>query len=170
MERASTIQLPSGLLFLLPLFIVIFAYIRWEDVVIQHPDGTLSIDDEIADKVADRLDRIHNRTVLYKLVAASNGYFACPLCPPETTKGGRYFLNYREVYKYGITIAAEKRYSISELARWNLRYEQIAVGNYDEMLLLETTYMGEYPLHPENLKRPINRRLVTPPGSGTRLR
>ena len=68
MERASTIQLPSGLLFLLPLFIVIFAYIRWEDVVIRHPDGTLSIDDEIADKVADRLDRIHNRTVLYKLV------------------------------------------------------------------------------------------------------
>jgi hypothetical protein len=38
------------------------------------------------------------------------------------------------------------------------------------MLALETAFMGSYALHPENLKRPKRRRLVTPPGSGTKLR
>ena len=170
MERAIKTPLPYTLLSFLSIFIFIFAYIRWEDVVIQHPDGSFSIDDTSVNKVADRVDRIENQTVFYMLVAASNGYFECPLCPPESSNNGKFFLNFKEVYKYGITIMNKRRYSQAELARWNLRYVQIAVGNYADMLILETTHMAEYPLHPENLKRPKPRRLVTPPGSGTRLR
>lgn len=169
MERASTIQLPSGLLFLLPLFIVIFAYIRWEDVVIRHPDGTLSVDDTTTDRIADRLDRIEN-SEFYALVAESNGYFICPLCPPEATKNGRYFLYFNEIYKVGVSMNGKRRYTQAELARFNLAYVILNSGNYGEMLTLETAFMGNYPLHPENLKRPVYRRLVTPPGSGAKLR
>ncbi|PHN06774.1 hypothetical protein [Flavilitoribacter nigricans] len=170
MERAEKIPIPYNLLLLLSASVLIFAYIRWEDVVIQNPDGSYSIDDATSDKIADRVDRIEHKTVFYQLVAASNGYFICPLCPPEASSNNQYFLNYKEVYKYGITMAENHRYSQAELARWNLRYEQIAIGNYTEMLILETTFMAEYPLYPDNLRRPIKRRLITPPGSGTRLR
>lgn len=157
-------------LFLFSAFLLIFAYIRWEDVVIQHPDGTYSINDATNDKIAERIDRIQRKAVFYQLVAASDGYYLCPLCPPESTSNGKYFLYFREVYKYGVSIESKGRYTHAELARWNLRYEQIAIGDYTAMLSLETIHMGEYPLHPDNMKRPVKRRLVTPPGSGARLR
>jgi len=35
---------------------------------------------------------------------------------------------------------------------------------------LETMHMGNYPILPENRRRPLPRRLVTPAGSGTTLR
>lgn len=138
--------------------------------MVQNPDGSLSVDDASSDKIADRVDRIRNKTEFYKLVARSDGYFACPLCPPEATTNGRYFLYFREVYKYGITIDPNNRYSRAELAKWNLDYIVIAVGSYSEMLTLETTYSGSYPILPENLNRPIQRRLAIPPGSATKLR
>lgn len=62
------------------------------------------------------------------------------------------------------------RYSKAELTGWNLAYVLINSGNYAEMLTLETVFMGNYPLHPENLKRQEYRRLAIPPGSGTKLR
>ena len=170
MELSRRRSLPIGRWVLLSVFILIFAYIRWEDVVIQRPDGSYSIDDATADKVDDRVDRIRNRTEFYRLVAENDGYFQCPLCPPEAVTNSRYFLYYGEVYKYGITLDKKSRYSKSELLKWNLRYEVIAIGDHAEMLVLETYHMGQYPLLPENLKREKFRRLATPPGSGTRLR
>ena len=160
----------SGLLLLLSIFILIFAYIRWEDVVIQHPDGSYSIDDATADKADDRVDRIRERTEFYALIAKSDGYYECPLCPPEATANGRYFLYFKEVYKVGISMSPKGRYSQAELARWNLTYVTLSVGSYSEMLVLETAFMGNYPVYPENLKRPKHRRLAIPPGSGAKLR
>lgn len=158
------------MLLLLSLFILIFSYIRWEDVVIRQPDGSIGIKDNVKDKALDRVDRIRNKAEFYKLVAASNGYFLCPLCPPETTTNYRYFLRYNEVYKYGVSIDPKKRYSKAELAEWNLEYIFIARGSQAEMRVLETLRMSEYPILPENLARPEYRRLVSPPGSGSRLR
>lgn len=170
MELSEGRSLPFGLLLLISLFILIFAYIRWEDVVVQNPDGSFSIDNTTADKVADRVDRVRNKTEFYALVAKSDGYYVCPLCPPEATTNGLYFLYYEEVYKVGITINPKNRYSRTELNRWNLDYLVLDVGSYSEMLILETKFMGTYAVYPENLKRPQHRRLVTPPGSGTKLR
>jgi hypothetical protein len=170
MEYAEKISIPYGLLLLFSACILVFAYIRWEDVVIQHPDGSFSIDDATSDKIADRLDRIENKSEFYALVAESNGYFICPLCPPEASKNGKYFLYFNEVYKVGVSMNGNRRYSQAELAKWKLAYVVLNVGSYSEMLALETAFMGSYALHPENLKRPKRRRLVTPPGSGTKLR
>lgn len=170
MERTLKLTSPFSLLLLLSLIIVIFAYIHWEDVVIRHPDGTYSIDDATADRVADRVDRIQNQAEFYKLVAKSNGYFACPLCPPKASSNGKFFLYYREIYKYGVTINPQQRYSRSELAAWNLDYIVIAAGSYSDMLALETVHSGQYAVLPENLNRPLLRRLAVAPGSGTILR
>lgn len=170
MERAIKIPISFSLIYILSAFILIFAYIRWEDVVIENPDGSFSIDDATADKVADRVDRIENQSEFYALVAETNGYFICPLCPPEATTNSRYYLYFNEVYKVGVSMNGNRRYSQAELARWNLAYVVLQIGNYAEMLALETTFMGNYPLYPENLKRPKYRRLVTPPGSGAKLR
>ena len=169
MDSAQKIPLPSIFLFLLSAFIFSFAYIRWEDVVIQHPDGSYSLHDDFSDKANDRVDRLKNKTEFYRLVAETDGYYVCPLCPPESTTNGKFFLYYGETYKYGISMDAKGRYTKAELLRWKLRYERIAVGSYSEMLILETTHMAEYPILPENLKRAKNRKLATPPGSGTRL-
>lgn len=144
--------------------------VGWQEVVIHHPDGSYSVDDLTTEKVTDRVDRLRHKTEFYKLIARSDGYFECPLCPPEATRNGRFFLYFRELYKYGITIDPAKRYSQAELAKWNLDYVVIAVGSYSEMLVLETTHMGSYPILPENLRRPLPRRLVTPAGSGAKLR
>lgn len=170
MKSAQQTTAPAGLHWLFLLSMLILAYLLWEDVVRRQADGTYTIRTTTTDKVADRVDRIQNKTEFYKLVAASNGYFLCPLCPPEATSNGRYFLNYNEIYKVGVTMDKASRYSQAELARWNLEYVMIAIGNYADMLILETEFMGSYPLHPENIKRPKHRRLVTPPGSGTTLR
>ncbi|PHN00800.1 hypothetical protein [Flavilitoribacter nigricans] len=170
MERAQKTPISFGLLFLLFLIILIFGYIRWQDVVIPHPDGTYSIDDATADKIADRVDRIENKAEFYALVARSDGYYACPLCPPEAMTNGRFFLKFEETYKVGVSINPKERYSQAELIRWNLDYFVLAVGSHSEMLVLETIFIGNYPLHPENMKRPLLRRLAVPPGSGTKLR
>ena len=171
MQLTTKITVPFGLpLLLLSLFILIFSYIRWEDVVIRQPDGSIGIKDDVKDKALDRVDRIRNRTEFYHLVARSNGYYECPLCPPGTTTNGRYFLEFREIYRVGVSMTADTRYSKAELDRWNLDYVEIAMGSYSEMLVLETQFMANYARHPENLRRPEHRRLVTPPGSGTRLR
>lgn len=170
MERVQKIPISYGFLLFLSVFLLIFAYIRWEDVVIQHPDGSYSLDDVTSDKIADRVDRINNKAEFYALVATTSGYYLCPLCPPEATTNGLFFLNFEEIYKVGVSIQPKNRYSDAELARWQLDYFIIDAGSYSKMLTLETLFMGNYPLHPENLRRPPHRRLVTPPGSGTQLR
>lgn len=170
MERIVKIPVTLGLLSCLSTFLLIFAYIRWEDVIIQNPDGSYSIDDATSDKIADRVDRIENNSEFYALVAESDGYFICPLCPPEASKNGKYFLYFNEVYKVGVSMNGNRRYSQAELVKWKLAYVVLSVGSYSKMLSLETAFMGNYPLHPENLKRPKSRRLVTPPGSGAKLR
>lgn len=169
MELTKQSTVPSGLL-LLSVFILIFAYIRWEDVVIQHPDGSPSIRDDVTDKANDRIDRILNKSDFYQLVAKSNGYYLCPLCPPEATTNGKFFLEYNMIYKVGVSMTPNERYTKAQLERWNLEYVVIATGNYAEMLVLETQFMSTYALHPDNELRPKHRKLATPPGSGTRLR
>lgn len=170
MELIKKRTVPFGLFLLLSFSLLVFAYIRWEDVVIKKSDGAFSVKDDVKGKALDRIDRIQNRTEFYYLTARSDGYYDCPLCPPEAAANGRFFLYYGEIYKVGVSMISDTRYTKAELDRWNLNYLQIAVGSYSEMLVLETKFMSSYPVHPENLKRSKSRRLVTPPGAGTRLR
>lgn len=151
-------------------FILIFAYIRWEEVVERESDGSFSISREREAAIEERTKRLRRRTELYKLTASVNGYFYCPLCPPEATTKGKFFLYKGEVYKYGVTMYPNQRYSKGELARWQLEYTMIDFGNRTEMEIKETIFMGNYPVLPENLRRKKTRRIATPPGSGTKLR
>lgn len=170
METVRKIPSYTSLLILLSVVLLVMAYIRWEEIVIHNPDGSYSIDDAISDKIKDRVDRIQNKAEFYALVATADGYYICPLCLPEATTNGRYFLYFEEIYKVGVSISPAERYSKAELTRWRLDYLVLDVGNYSKMLVQETIFMGNYPLFPENLRRPPHRRLVTPPGSGAKLR
>ena len=159
------------ILLLLSIFVLLFAVKRWEDVVKELPDGSFELTREHQESIDDRIDRINNKAELYVLRALSNGYYFCPLCPEEATNGnGQFFLYQGEVYKYGQTINPSDRYSKTELARWNLEYIELLVSDLTTVTTAETILMGAYPLLPENLKRPIARRLTVPPGSGTNLR
>ena len=96
----------------------------------------------------------------------------CVLFVPKKPQMGmvNFFLYKGEVYKYGQTISPSDRYSKTELARWNLEYIELLVSDLTTVTTTETILMGDYPLLPENLKRPKARRLAIPPGSGTNLR
>ena len=106
MEVSQKKTTPYRLLLILTFILLIFAYTRWQEVVIHHPDGSYSVDDLTTEKATDRVDRLRHKTEFYKLIARSDGYFECPLCPPEATRNGRFFLYFRELYKYGIVRSA----------------------------------------------------------------
>lgn len=150
--------------------IVIFACIRWEDVVEQAADGSYSISREREEAIEERIRKLEELTELYVLKATVDGYYFCPACPLGTSSNGKYFLYRGEVYKYGITMAPKERYGEQELSNWQLKYVMLDVGNRTKMEIQETILIGNYPGLPENLKREPSRRLAFPPGSGINLR
>ncbi|MCO6489916.1 MAG: hypothetical protein J5I98_15980 [Phaeodactylibacter sp.] len=71
-----------------------------------------------------------------------------------------------------VLLFAVKRWEdvVKELPDGTFEYIELLVSDLTTVTSAETILMGAYPLLPENLKRPIARRLTVPPGSGKNLR
>lgn len=124
----------------------------------------LSLTREEEDAIEDRIERIQN-SELYVLLAEVDGYYDCPAC-----SNGKFFLHAGEIYKFGVTMNPSNRYSEQELARWRLEYVVLKVAPYNECLIEETLRSAGYRLLPENTRRPKERQLLIPPGSGVKFR
>lgn len=95
----------------------------------------------------------------YALLVETPGYYSCYSCPDTT----HIFLHFEEVFKYGSTVKKFKGRYRNSLIGTGLAYQTQFTGNILECKRLELIKIYEYPLLPENLKRPTP--LIRPPGN-----
>ncbi len=138
------------------ILLLIIAALKWEDVVRQLNDGSWILTEERQRKVERTLDR-NNNAEQYVLLAAVSGWYKCYLC-----EEGRYWLNAGEIAKIGITTNPAERYSQAWLERNNVEYIIEVTGNLAEVREAEIRRISGYPLLPENMRRPKEKRLVVP--------
>ncbi len=95
----------------------------------------------------------------YALIARYDGLYPCLHSGFQL-----YHLNTGNVWKYGVTTKGEKgRYSPQFLLKNDVIYQVQFKGNIAECLKQEQIRLFLYPLLPENLSRPPERRLPRPP-------
>lgn len=95
----------------------------------------------------------------YVLKATEPGYYPCFNCP-HTDK---IFLEYGEVWKYGVTSKGQGNRYKSGLPVSTLVYATEFIGELRECYRLEKIKIYNYALLPENLRR--THRLIRPPGN-----
>ncbi len=141
-------------------FAVFFAY-NWRDYVVQRQDGSYVVHPERKDEAEREKEKTENCEV-YMLIARESGWYMCYLC-----KRGSVYLNKGEVWKYGYTCNPETRYDDEWLQQMKLQYVPIYYGDIKECRRKEIELIRDYPILPENMRRPQHLRLVVPPGSKT---
>lgn len=137
--------------------ILFFAKPSWKDVVRQDETGDYVLQDWREDERI--LERERNEEAeQYRLIAKVSGYYYCHFCT-----GQRIWMEKGETLKIGITTNKDVRYSESWLDQNSLLYVVDVVGDLATVRQAEIDKIAQYPLWPENLKRPEDMRLVVPP-------
>ena len=130
------------------------------DEVVEWEGDVPRLKKEYAELMEIGLEEIDD-ALQYALIATQNGDFYCKPCP-----GKKFFLKEGEVWRYGMTRKGEKgRYSEVFLDSNNLKLIVQCRGTTTECLKQERWKIFNYPLLPENLARPNDKRLVKPPGN-----
>jgi hypothetical protein len=148
----------NGLWLLLLLGVGIFFATDFGDFVQKKSDGTYELSPEREADLERRVEEYRNAEQ-YALVATENDWYECFNCGDETV----IFLYIGEVWKYGVSKHASKRYSRNWYLERNLQYITQFKGTIDKCLELELKKIYRYPLLPESLKR--KRKLPRPPGN-----
>lgn len=142
----------------------------WEEAVTLQEDGSYRLSEKWEKTILRKKKKIKKHR-LYVLVATQNGYFDCPHSPT-----GKFYLKKGEIYRYGTTgeTTVGRGYSETWLIKNNLTFKVIMEGDLATVTLAQTTLIGQYPLLPENMQRPLPGdelakpywfRLVLPPGN-----
>jgi hypothetical protein len=136
--------------------ILIVAALKWVDVVKKLADGAWVLTDERQDLRDGALDRNTNAEQ-YVLLAVVSGWYKCYLCPE-----GQYWLNEGEIAKIGITTNPMERYSEKWIQDNRVEYVREIVGDLTTVRKAEIERISTYPLTPENMTRPKEKRLIVP--------
>ncbi|MCB0581662.1 MAG: hypothetical protein KDD10_20445 [Phaeodactylibacter sp.] len=139
-------------------FLAVFLAYNWRDYVVQRQDGSYVVHPERKDEAEREKEKLEDCQT-YKLIARESGWYMCYLC-----RRGVCYLNAGEVWKYGMSCSPETRYKPDWLQQMNLKYVPVFNGSWEECRVLEIELIRDYPIHPENLKRPQSLRLPIPPG------
>jgi hypothetical protein len=128
--------------------------------LITTPDGEISLSPERQAKLDGELEEIDN-AVQYALVVTVDGLYPCYSC----TNGQKtIFLNFGEVWKYGVTRKGQEgRYPNGNYGAPNLLFVRQVIGTYSECLKAEKTMIYSYPLLPQTQARDFI--LIRPPGN-----
>lgn len=152
-------KLILGLLFCL----IIFAALKYEDVVDENPDGTIKLKPDREAKLKDYYRRIKKCTQ-YALIASENGWYACHNCPNGQDS---IYLYIGEVWKYGHSceknIISDRYKNVPPDTR--LDVDMQFFGTLEECKAEEMRKIFNYPLLPENQKRKRQERLARPAGN-----
>lgn len=134
--------------------------LKWEEVAYVNENGKPQLKQWRIDDIKARIKGLE-QAEQYVLIAASDGTYECFHCPRGTS-----FLEKGMVWKYGITRqGASGRYENDWLNRMRLSYIIQFKGTYQDCLTEELRKIGLYPLHQDNLNRPILERMARPPGN-----
>jgi hypothetical protein len=152
----------GGLLRLLgrlsPLIFIVMA-LTFADVIVWE-DGVPKLHPKRVQKFEKEKKEVEEAEQ-YALLAKNAGWYPCLIC-----LSGKIYLLKNEVWKYGVTRKGVKiRYGLSKIAGKNLIYVPQMTGHYAVCIIEEKRKIYNYPLLPENLKRPDSLRLVYPPGN-----
>ena len=128
----------------------------WEEVAYTDDQGNPKLQPKHQEEL-DRVTQAEDIAEQYALRAISDGNYICN-CPE-----GFYYLHAREIWKYGTTKNGPSgRYSYKFLKANNVYYEPQFQGTLHECLIQEQIKIRSYPLLPENVARPVEKRLVRP--------
>ncbi len=136
---------------------LIFGIPKWKEVVRQNEDGDYELEDWREDERITELEKTDNAEQ-YRLVALVSGYYPCFFC-----KDKQAWINIGETLKIGITTVGTERYGLLWLKRNNVQYVVDVAGDLTTVRSAEIKKIADYPLWPENIKRPVEQRLVVPP-------
>ncbi len=145
----------------LPLLFAIVALIiaalhPWEKVAYTDEQGKPKLHPRHQEEL-DRVTQAEDIAEQYALRAIGDGNYICN-CPE-----GFYYLHTGEIWKYGTTKnGAAGRYSSKFLKANNVYYDMQFTGTLHECLIQEQIKIRSYPLLPENVARPVEKRLVRP--------
>lgn len=154
-------------------FLVLMALPKsWEASVQQNEDGSYSLSKARQEAIDQKKERILQHE-LYMLVASQDGKYLCKHCLNR-----RFHLNKGEIYRYGTTGygSSGRGYTHDWLAENKLSYIRISIGDEANMKIIEAELIGSYPLHPDNMRRPLLKgsnatkewyRLSLPPGNNS---
>lgn len=142
----------------------------WEEAVTLQDDGTYRLSKKWEKTILRKQEKIKKHR-LYVLVATKSGYFDCP-----HSATGKFYLNVGEVYRYGTTgeTTVSRGYSETWLIKNNLTFKVIMEGDLATVTAEQAKLIGQYPLLPENMQRPLPGeesakpywfKLVLPPGN-----
>lgn len=146
----------------LGLLLIFMAYEKFEDFVKKERDGVYELKQPRKDQLNDKVKRMRKKAEQYALRATRDGWYECLHC-----KQGVFYLMKGEVWKYGTTIQGETgRYKPEYLKRMGLFYEVQYVGSMQGALEQELIKIGAYPLLPENLSRPDERKVMAESNKG----
>lgn len=134
--------------------LAVASYIVWKD-------GKPDISEERKEKLKFEIEK-YDHAEQYKLWAEVDGFYPCLNCAGRDSV----FLFVGEIWKYGSTTNGEKgRYSEKYLKKMRLKYQVELVGSLQICLIAEKNKIYQYPLLPENLKRPEKDQLDRPAGN-----
>lgn len=137
--------------------LILFSLPKWKEVVRQNEDGEHEIQEWREDERMLELDRNDN-AVQYRLVALVSKYYPCYLC-----KEGKVWVNAGETLKIGISTNPENRYGNTWIVENDIQFVIDVKGDLRTVRAAEINKIAQYPIWPENLNRPIDRRLIVPP-------
>lgn len=141
--------------------LVCVVYFSFEKSVKKDQNGQI-IGISEAQQAKFRADSLKlTKCVQYALIALKSGFY-------ERCDGqGEVFLLVGEVYKYGFTCEQNPldRYSKNYLQENHLDFEPQFFGTILDCQTEEKRKLYLYPILPENLKRPENKRLILPIGN-----
>ncbi len=128
--------------------------------IVVHEDGSLGLSPDRQAKLDRELEEI-DHAIQYALIAGTKGVYPCYSCPNGQNT---IFLNFGEVWKYGITRkGAEGRYPQGNFGAPNLLFVQQFTGTYSECLKMERVMIYGYPMLPQASARDFI--LIRPPGN-----
>lgn len=136
--------------------LLLLAALKWADVARRQKDGSWGLSEERQQEMENTLERNENAEQ-YVLLATTSGWYECYLC-----KDGVFWLNKGEIAKIGITTNPAERYSQRWLEDNRVEYIIEVEGNLATVRRAEIERIASYPLLPENMARPKEKRLVVP--------
>jgi hypothetical protein len=149
---------PAFRLFLVMLFSIVMA-LTYRDII-EMFDGEPGLNRKREKALKKQISEIEN-AVQYVLLTTSDDWYECYLCPSK-----KIYLLKGEVWKYGVTRKGERiRYTSEFPAKNNLVFIIEFEGDYAACLIQEKIKIFNYPLLPENQKRPEALKLAYPPGN-----
>jgi hypothetical protein len=134
--------------------------LRWEDVAYEDKHGKAHLQEWRLRDIQRQHDELED-SEQYVLLATEDGLYECFYCPTQTC-----FLRKGMVWKYGVTTKhMGGRYPGNQLINNRLNYMVQLRGTYQQCRAEEIRKIVFYPLHPDNLGRPLHERLARPPGN-----